>query len=41
MTLLAGLEDYLKPLEIVVVRGETADARRWASRWAPRTLRRA
>jgi uncharacterized protein YyaL (SSP411 family) len=31
LTLLAGLEDYLKPLEIVVVRGDTADARRWAS----------
>ena len=31
LTLLAGLEDYLKPLEIVVVRGETADARRWAT----------
>ncbi len=31
LTLLAGLEDYLKPLEIVVVRGDAAEARRWAS----------
>jgi uncharacterized protein YyaL (SSP411 family) len=31
LTLLAGLEDYLKPLQIVIVRGDAADARRWAS----------
>jgi uncharacterized protein YyaL (SSP411 family) len=29
LTLLAGLEDYLKPLEIVIVRGDEADVRRW------------
>jgi uncharacterized protein YyaL (SSP411 family) len=31
LTLLAGLEDYLKPLQIIIVRGDAADARRWAS----------
>jgi uncharacterized protein YyaL (SSP411 family) len=31
LTLLAGLEDYLKPLQIVIVRGDAADAGRWAA----------
>jgi uncharacterized protein YyaL (SSP411 family) len=31
LTLLAALEDFSKPLEIVVVRGDGSDARRWAS----------
>jgi uncharacterized protein len=31
LTLLSGLEDYLKPLQIIIVRGDGADARRWAS----------
>ena len=31
LTLLAALEDYLEPLQIVIVRGAAADARGWAS----------
>jgi hypothetical protein len=31
LTLLAALEDYLEPLQIVIVRGAAAESRRWAS----------
>jgi uncharacterized protein len=31
LTLLAALEDYLEPLQIVIVRGAAAETRRWAS----------
>jgi uncharacterized protein YyaL (SSP411 family) len=31
LTLLAALEDYLEPLQLVIVRGAAAETRRWAS----------
>jgi uncharacterized protein YyaL (SSP411 family) len=31
LTLLAGLEDYLKPLQILIVRGKAAEVRAWAA----------